>query len=76
MQGYGAQASHVRRPDEETMGVHLPDLGNLLLGIAIAFATLIVAFEWAERRRENKRERLLLDSIEQEYEAFLRMGRL
>lgn len=56
--------------------MHLPDLGNLLLGIAVTFAVLIVGFEWAERRRESKRERLLLDDIEREYELFLRTGRL
>lgn len=56
--------------------MHLPDLGNLLLGIAVMFGVLIVGFEFAERRRESKRERLLLDAIEQEYELFLRTGRL
>ncbi|MBV8552536.1 MAG: hypothetical protein JOY54_14645 [Acidobacteriaceae bacterium] len=55
---------------------HLPDLGNLLFGIALGFAVLIVGFEFAERRRESRRERLLLDSIEREYQALLRMGRL
>lgn len=58
------------------MAIHLPDLGNLLGGIALAFAILIFGFEWAERRRESRREKLLLDAIEREYEALLRMGRL
>ena len=58
------------------MGLTLPDLGDLLLGIAVGFAVLIVAFEWAERRRESKREQILLDAIDSEYRAYLRMGRL
>ena len=62
--------------DSQALGMHLPDLGNLLLGIAVMFGVLIVGFEFAERRRESKRERLLLDAIEQEYELFLRTGRL
>lgn len=65
----------IKRRSQE-LGMHLPDLGNLLLGIAVTFAVLIVGFEWAERRRESKRERLLLDDIEREYELFLRTGRL
>ncbi len=60
----------------QPLGMHLPDLGNLLLGIAVTFAVLIVGFEWAERRRESRRERLLLEDIEREYELFLRTGRL
>ena len=52
------------------------DLGNLLLLIALLFAILIIAFEWAERRLEARRERSRLDAIEQEYEAFFGIGKL
>jgi protein-S-isoprenylcysteine O-methyltransferase Ste14 len=52
------------------------DLGNLLLGVALLFGTLIIVFEWIERRRESRRERTLLDAIEAEYRAYYRMGRL
>ncbi len=54
----------------------LPDLGNMIFGIALLFAFLIVAFEWLERRREGNREQRLLDAIEREYWAYRRMGRL
>jgi protein-S-isoprenylcysteine O-methyltransferase Ste14 len=52
------------------------DLGDLLLLVALLFATLIVVFESAERRRESKRERTLLEAIEAEYRAYSRMGLL
>lgn len=52
------------------------DLGNLLLGVALLFGTLIIVFESIERRRESRRERSLLDAIEAEYRAYYRMGRL
>ncbi len=52
------------------------DLGNLLLGVALLFGTLIIVFESMERRRESRRERTLLDAIEAEYQAYYRMGRL
>jgi hypothetical protein len=48
----------------------LLDLGDLLLVIALFFATMIVIFEFAERRRESRREQLLLDAIEREYEQY------
>jgi hypothetical protein len=51
------------------------DLGDLLLAIAVLMTTLIVIFECAERRREGKRERLLLDAIEREYRLYYRLGR-
>ena len=51
-------------------------LGNLLLEMALLFASLIVIFEWRERQREGKRERRILDEIECEYQAYCRMGRL
>jgi hypothetical protein len=44
------------------------DLGDLLLLITLFFATMIVIFEFAERRRESRREQRLLDAIEREYE--------
>jgi hypothetical protein len=52
----------------------LPDLGDMIFGIAALFSALIVTFEWLERRRDGDRERRLLDSIEREYEAYRRMG--
>ncbi len=54
----------------------LPDLGNMIFGIALLFAFLIVTFEWLERRREWDREQRLLDAIEREYQLYRRMGRL
>ena len=50
------------------------DLGDLLLAVALLFTVLIVAFEWAERRRENRRRDVLLSKIEAEYQAYCRMG--
>ncbi len=52
------------------------DLGNLLLGVALLFGSLIIVFESIERRRESRRERSLLEAIEAEYRAYYRMGRL
>ncbi len=46
------------------------DLGNLLLAIALLFSSLMVAFEWIQRRRESERERRLLEAIEAEYQAY------
>lgn len=57
------------------MGLEFIDLGNMLLAIALFFAFMIVIFEWLERRREGKREQLLLEAIEREYEAFFQIGR-
>ncbi|HEX4170539.1 MAG TPA: hypothetical protein VHZ55_34175 [Bryobacteraceae bacterium] len=57
-------------------GLSVLDLGDLLLGVALLFASLIVIFELAERRRESRRERFLLDQIEAEYQLYSRLGRL
>ena len=54
----------------------LLDLGDLLLVIALFFATMIVLFEFAERRRESRREQRLLDAIEREYEQYFEIGRV
>ena len=54
----------------------LPDLGNLIFGIALLFSSLIVLLEWVQRRRDCERERRLLDTIEREYWAYRRLGRL
>jgi hypothetical protein len=51
-------------------------LGNLLLEMTALFALLIIILEWLEVQREGKRERRLLDEIEREFEAYVRMGRL
>jgi hypothetical protein len=52
------------------------DLGDMLVVIALFFATMIVIFECAERRREGRRERRLLDAIEREYELYFRIRRV
>lgn len=57
-------------------GIHLPDLGDLLLAIALFFATAIVLSGCAERRREHRRKQRILDAIEREYELYFRLGRL
>ena len=53
-----------------------PDIGDLLVLIALLFGALIVLFETLERRRDGQREQRMLDAIEKEYEAFRRLGRL
>jgi len=58
------------------MQLSLPDIGDLLVMIALLFSGLIVVFETLERRREGRREQRILDAIEQEYLAFRRLGRL
>ncbi len=50
------------------------DLGDLLFAVALFLAVMIVAFECAERRREGRRERRILDAIEREYEAYFRIA--
>lgn len=52
------------------------DLGDLLLTIALFFAAMIVLFECAERRRESRREKRLLDAIEREYEMYFQTERV
>jgi hypothetical protein len=54
----------------------LLDFGDLVFLIAVIFGLLIVLFETLERRREGRREQLLLQSIDQEYRDFMRLGRL
>ena len=46
------------------------DLGDLLLTSTVFLASMIVAFEFGERRRESRREQRLLDTIQREYEQF------
>lgn len=58
------------------MGIDLLDLGDLLLGIALFFAAMIVIFGCAERRREGRREQRVLEGIEREYEIYFGTGRL
>jgi len=58
------------------MQLSLPDIGDLLVLIALLFTALILLFETLERRREGQREQRILDAIEQEYHAFTRLGRL
>lgn len=54
----------------------LPDIGDLLFLLTVLFTSLILLFEALERRREARRERLLLDEIDREYRAFRQFGRL
>ena len=56
--------------------IALPDIGDLLLLLTVLFTSLIVLFEALERRREARRERLLLDEIDREYRAFHQLGLL
>lgn len=58
------------------MKIDLPDFGDLLFFLTVLFSSLIVLFEILERRREGKRQQRILDDIEQEYEAFRRLGLL
>jgi hypothetical protein len=58
------------------MQLSLPDIGDLLVTIALLFTALIMLFETLERRREGQREQRMLDAIEREYRAFRRLGRL
>ncbi len=58
------------------MQLPLPDIGDLLVLIALSFTALILLFETLERRREGRRERRILDAIEQEYNLFRSLGRL
>jgi hypothetical protein len=53
----------------------LLDFGDLVFSIAVIFGLLIALFETLERRREGRREQLLLQSIDQEYRDFMRLGR-
>jgi len=51
-------------------------LGDLVFGSALLFAFLIFIFEWAERRRESRAEKSLLDAIDREYRVLRRRGQL
>ncbi|HEX4166101.1 MAG TPA: hypothetical protein VHZ55_11565 [Bryobacteraceae bacterium] len=46
------------------------DLGDLLLGIALLFASMIAVFVFMQWRHESRREQNLLDPIEREYQQF------
>ena len=58
------------------MAIGSLDLGDLLLAVVVFFVMMIVVFECAERRREGRRERQILEAIEREYELFFRVSRL
>jgi len=58
------------------MQLALPDIGDLLVGIALLFAALIMLAGTLESRRECQREQRVLDAIEEEYRLFCRLGRL
>jgi hypothetical protein len=57
------------------MQLTLPDIGDLLVAIALLFTALIVLFETLESRRRGQREQRILDAIEEEYRTFCRLGR-
>jgi hypothetical protein len=59
-----------RRWNECEMPLGFIDLGDLLLLITLFFTSIIVVFELAERRQQNRREQRLLDAIEREYKQF------
>ena len=56
------------------MSLTLPDIGDLLVAIALLFTGLIVLFETLERRREGLREQRMLEAIEREYQTFRQLG--
>jgi hypothetical protein len=58
------------------MTISLPDIGTLLFLLTLLFTSLIVLFETLERRREARRQQLLLGEIEREYRAFRSLGLL
>ena len=58
------------------MQLTLPDIGDLLVAIALLFTALIVLFETLESRRRGQREQRILEAIEEEYRTFCRLGRL
>ena len=58
------------------MRISLPDIGDLLVVITVLFTALILLFETLASRREGQREQRMLDAIEEEYQAFRRLGRL
>jgi hypothetical protein len=58
------------------MRISLPDIGDLLVVITVLFSALIVLFETLASRREGQRQQRMLDAIEEEYQAFRRLGRL
>jgi hypothetical protein len=64
------------KTETRCMQLSLPDIGDLLVIIAVLFTALIVVFETLERRREGLREQRILDAIDREYHAFRRMGQL
>ena len=57
------------------MNYTLPDLGDLLLIVAVLFAGLILLFETLERRRESRQELLYLEEIAREYALYRSLGR-
>ena len=58
------------------MRITLPDIGDLLVVITVLFTALILLFETLASRREGQRQQRMLDAIEEEYQAFRRLGRL
>ncbi len=52
----------------------LPDIGDLLLLIALLFGALIAVFETLARRQEHRDRTLLLDDIAREYADYHRLG--
>jgi hypothetical protein len=54
----------------------MPDIGDLLVVIAVLFSALILLFETLQCRREGQREQRVLAAIDEEYRAFRRLDLL
>jgi hypothetical protein len=74
----GARGGRSNRPapTKSIMQLILPDIGDLLVVIALLFTALILLFETLQTRRDGQREQRMLDAIDEEYRAFRRLGRL
>ena len=58
------------------MQLYLPDIGDLLVALTLLFSALMVVVGLLENRKAEKRERRLLNAIDEEYRAFFQLGRL
>lgn len=58
------------------MQLYLPDIGDLLVALTLLFSALMIVVALIENRKAGKRERRLLNAIDEEYRAFFQLGRL
>ena len=58
------------------MQLYLPDIGDLLVALTLLFSALMVVVGLLENRKAEKRERRLLNAIDEEYRAFFQLGLL